>query len=81
MQNIYYKSLKDEMLEVGGCTEEDVENNARNIWEKTVDSLINQFQGTKTEHEYIIAMADSKGNKQKIGLHIKDRVWTKIAMK
>ena len=81
MQNIYYKSLKDEMLEVGGCTEEDVENNARNIWETTIDSLINQFQGTKTEHEYIIAMADSKGNKQKIGLHIKDRVWTKIAMK
>lgn len=80
MENVYYKSLKDETLEVGGCTQEDMENNAEEIWEKTIDSLINQYQGTDTKHEYIIAMADSKGNKQKNGLHIKNGVWVKIAM-
>ena len=66
---------------IGGNTEEDMENNAKEAWEKTIDSLINQYQDTKTEHEFIVAMADSKGNTQKVGLHIKNGVWTKIAMK
>ena len=81
MENTLYKSLKDEELMIGGNTEEDMENNAKEAWEKTIDSLINQYQDTKTEHEFIVAMADSKGNTQKVGLHIKNGVWTKIAMK
>ena len=78
--NVNYRSLCDEMLKVGGNTEAALKKNAEDIWKETITSLINQYQGTKTAHEYIVALADTKGNKQAIGLHIKDGVWTQIKM-
>ena len=78
MTNVNYKNFKDNNLSVGASTEKGVSETALEIWEDAISSLIKQYNGTKSANNYIIALADSKGNKLPVGLQIKDGVWTKI---
>lgn len=48
------------------------------IWEDAIISLINQYNGRTTDHEYVIGIANLNGNHLSRGLHIKDGKWEMV---
>ena len=79
--NVNYKAFKQENLEVGSTTEEGVEKNALIIWNSTIDSLIKQYNGTKTKDNYVVGLADVNGNHLNVGLQVDSLgVWSKVTL-
>lgn len=79
--NVNYKAFKEDNLEVGATTEEGVEKNALIIWNSTIDSLIKQYNGTKTKNKYVIGLADVNGNHLNVGLQVDSLgVWSKVTI-
>lgn len=79
--NVNYKAFKQENLEVGSTTEEGVEENALIIWNSTIDSLIKQYNGTKTKDNYVVGLADVNGNHLNVGLQVDSLgVWSKVTL-
>lgn len=75
MRNINYRALCDETLKVGAQVESGLDKTAESIWRSAIESLVTQYNGTTTTHEYVIALARENGSHIKLGLHIKDGVW------
>ncbi len=78
MRNINYRALCDETLQVGAQTEKGLDVTAENIWRTAIESLVTQYNGTKTTYEYVIALARTNGTHIELGLHIKDGLWRLI---
>lgn len=76
MGNVNYKHLCNDDLRICAQLEEDLTPNAEAIWEETIETLITQYNGTLTGHEYIIGLASSTGEWIRFGLHIKDGEWS-----
>ena len=73
--NVNYKLFYNEDLEVAGTCEFWLKANADLIWEEAIESLIKQYDGRNTVHEYVIGLANTSGEHLKAGLHIKDGKW------
>ena len=76
MGNVNYKHFCNDDLRICAQLEEDLTPNAEAIWEETIETLITQYNGTPTGHEYIIGLASSTGEWIRFGLHIKDGEWS-----
>lgn len=75
MRNINYRALCDETLKVGAQVESGLDKTAESIWRSAIESLVTQYNGTKTTNEYVIVLSKENGTHIKLGLHIKDGVW------
>ena len=76
MGSVNYKHFCNDDLRICAQLEEDLTPNAEAIWEETIETLITQYNGTLTGHEYIIGLASSTGEWIRFGLHIKDGEWS-----
>lgn len=79
--NINYRALCDETLQVGAQTEKGLDATAKDIWNKALESLIKQYDGMKTKNEYVIGLARTDGSHIQLALHIKDGKWSKTEIK
>lgn len=75
MNNVNYRALCDETLKVGAQTQDGLDPTAENIWREALESLVKQYNNTKTNYQYVIALAKSDGSHLPLGLQIKDGVW------
>lgn len=73
--NINYRALCDETLQVGAQTEADLDATATTIWREAIQSLVTQHNGTQTSDTYVIALADSSGHHLPLGLVIRNGEW------
>ncbi len=76
MGNVNYKHFRNDDLRISAPLEEDLIPNAEAIWKETIETLITQYNGTLTGHEYIIGLASSTGEWIRFGLYIKDGEWS-----
>lgn len=78
MRNVNYRALCDETLQVGSQTANGLDQVAESIWRTAINSIVKQYNGTNTNHEYVVALARTNGSHIKLGLHIKNGVWTLV---
>lgn len=76
--NVKYKQFYNDNLEVGAVSEALLPEVADDIWEDAIISLINQYNGRTTDHEYVISIANLNGKHLSRGLHIKDGKWEMV---
>lgn len=76
MSNVNYRALSDETLKVGAQIESDLDKTAESIWRNAIESLVNQYNGTTTTNDYVVALARTDGTHIGLGLYIqKDGTW------
>ncbi len=76
--NVKYKQFYNADLEVGAVSEALLPEVADAIWEEAIVSLVNQYNGRVTDHEYVIGIANLNGKHLSRGLHIKDGKWEMV---
>lgn len=73
--NVNYKQFYNDNLELGATVANKLDLAAEDMWKKTVESLVEQYNGRNTVHEYVIGLANTAGKHVKSGLHIKNGKW------
>jgi hypothetical protein len=74
--NVNYKIFHNENIQIGTPEEGGLENAATGVWEDAMNSIITQFGKSRHfNNEYVVALANSKGEALKKGLYVHDGTW------
>lgn len=73
--NVNYKVFYNENLLIGSPVKDGLNKEAGEVWESTIQSIIKQFSARNFNNEYVVGLANSKGESLKMGLYIKGNTW------
>lgn len=73
--NVNYKVFYNENLLIGSPVKDGLNKEAGKVWESTIQSIITQFSTRNFNNEYVVGLANSKGESLKMGLYIKGKTW------